>query len=106
MVAEVLMPKLGMIMTEGQVTRWLKAPGEPVSRGEPILEVTTEKINYEVEAGADGVLHTVVPEGETVPVGAVVGFLLAPGEAAPAVIPPPRPVEAIDLEAAAPAAGP
>ena len=100
------MPKLGMIMTEGQVTRWLKAPGDPVRPGEPILAVTTEKIDYEVEAGAEGLLHVVVPEGETVPVGAVVGFLLAPGEAPPAVIPPPRPVEAIDPDAPAQAAAP
>ena len=95
------MPKLGMIMTEGQVTRWLKMAGEQVRQGDLILEVTTEKINYEVEAGTEGILHVVVPEGETVPVGAVVGFLLAPGEAPPAVIPPPRPVEAIEPEARA-----
>lgn len=104
MAAEILMPKLGMIMTEGQVTRWAKQPGEAVRRGEVILEVTTEKINYEVEAGADGILHPVVPEGEVVPIGAVVGFLLAAGEAPPAIIPPPRPVEVTDPEA--PRSGP
>ncbi|HEX2173223.1 MAG TPA: biotin/lipoyl-containing protein, partial [Dehalococcoidia bacterium] len=106
MAAEILMPKLGMIMTEGEVTRWLKAPGEPVRRGEVILEVTTEKINYEVEAAADGILHSVVPEGQTVPVGAVVGFVLAPGEAPPAVVPPPRPVEVTDPDAPRSAVGP
>lgn len=105
MAAEILMPKLGLVMTEGQVTRWIKQAGETVRRGEPILEVTTEKINYEVEAGGDGVLHVVVAEGETVPVGAVVGFLLASGEAPPASVPPPREVEVTDPEAA-PAASP
>ncbi len=81
MAVEVIMPKLGWTMTEGTIVRWLKAEGEEVGEGEPLLEVQTDKVTMEVEAPATGILGKIlVPEGETVPVVQVIGYILAPGE--------------------------
>lgn len=52
----VIMPKLGLTMTHGQVVRWLKNENDPVKKGEPLVEVETDKISYEVESPADGYL--------------------------------------------------
>jgi pyruvate dehydrogenase E2 component (dihydrolipoamide acetyltransferase) len=96
MAKEVVMPALGMAQETGRLLRWLKAEGESVSAGEPVMEVETDKAVVEVEATADGILHQVLaahPERD-VPVGEVVGYILAPGEApAPktAEDPAPRP---------------
>ncbi|HEX6547135.1 MAG TPA: 2-oxo acid dehydrogenase subunit E2 [Candidatus Dormibacteraeota bacterium] len=69
---DVELPKLADTLVEGTVARWLKRPGEAVRKGEPLVEIETDKINSELEAPASGVLAEVlVPEGETVPVGAV-----------------------------------
>lgn len=74
--AEVLrMPKLGLTMTEGTVVRWHKPSGAFVHRGEAVCDVETEKIAYTVEAPVDGFLVPEVPEGATVPVLAVIGYL-------------------------------
>lgn len=84
MKAPVAMPKLGLTMVEGTVTRWLRQPGEPVLKGEVIVEVTTEKITAEVEAPAAGVLGAhLVPEGATAPVGEILAYIAA-GDAEPA----------------------
>ena len=81
MATVVVMPKLGLTMTEGRVGKWLKQPGEPVRQGEPILEVETEKITIEVEAPESGVLkHVLAPEGATLPVAAPVAVVAAPDE--------------------------
>ncbi len=67
----VLMPALGESVSEGTVTRWLKRPGEHVEAGEALLEVSTDKVDTEIEAPASGVLSRIlVPEDSTVPVGA------------------------------------
>ncbi len=64
------MPRLAESMTEGIVTRWLKGPGDPVSAGEVLVEIETEKVNSELEAPIDGVVAEILAaEGETVPVG-------------------------------------
>jgi pyruvate/2-oxoglutarate dehydrogenase complex dihydrolipoamide acyltransferase (E2) component len=69
---DVELPNLADAQAEGTVARWLKRPGEAVIRGEPLVEVETDKVNSELEAPADGVLAEVlVGEGETVPVGSV-----------------------------------
>jgi pyruvate dehydrogenase E2 component (dihydrolipoamide acetyltransferase) len=86
---EIVMPKLGMVMSEGTVARWAKTAGETVSQGELIAEIETEKINYELEATDDGILHHVVDEGTSVLVDGVVAYLLAEGEEAPAAPPEP-----------------
>lgn len=83
MATEVIMPKLGMSMTEGSVVRWLKKDGDTVKKGEPIFEVQTDKVVLEVEAPADGVLKVLVKEDVTVAINTVIGWILAPGEAVP-----------------------
>ena len=89
MAVPIVMPKLGMVMSEGTVARWAKPAGEVVNRGEVIAEIETEKINYELEATDDGILHHVVDEGTSVLVDGVVAYLLAEGEEAPAAPPEP-----------------
>ena len=56
---DVIMPKFGFTMEEGTVVRWLKKAGDAVIQGEPLVEVTTDKINMEVEAPATGTLADV-----------------------------------------------
>ncbi|MGE4556769.1 MAG: 2-oxo acid dehydrogenase subunit E2 [Desulfovibrionaceae bacterium] len=81
MAHEVIMPKWGLTMTEGKIARWLKAEGETVAEGEPLLEVETDKITNEVESPASGVLaQIVVPAGEVAAVQAVLAVIAAPGE--------------------------
>lgn len=84
MASQIIMPKLGLTMEEGSVGQWLKHEGDQVERGEPILVVTTDKADIEVEAQASGVLSKIlVPEGVTVPVTQVIGWITQPGEAPP-----------------------
>jgi 2-oxoglutarate dehydrogenase E2 component (dihydrolipoamide succinyltransferase) len=67
------LPKLADTLVEGTVARWLKKPGERVAKGEPLVEIETDKVNSELESPVDGVLtEIVVPEGETAAVGAVI----------------------------------
>src|SRR6266540_3974857 len=84
MATEVIMPALGLAQETGKVLRWLKAEGESVAKGEPLLEVETDKVTVEVEAPAEGILGGLrAGEGDDVPVGQAVAFVLAPGESAP-----------------------
>ena len=83
MATTIVMPRLGDFMMEGTVTKWAKSSGEPVVQGEVIAEIETEKIEYELEAANGGVLHPIVPEGATVPVDGILGYLLAKGETPP-----------------------
>src|SRR5580698_10704993 len=89
------MPQLGETVTEGTVTKWLKAVGETIARDEPLFEVSTDKVDSEVPSPAGGVLAEIrVPEGDTVDVGTVLA-VVADGAAAPApagAAPPPPPV--------------
>lgn len=81
---DVVLPALGESVTEGTVTRWLKEVGEEVSEDEPLLEVSTDKVDTEIPAPASGVLlEIVVGEDETAEVGAKLAVIGAPG-AAPA----------------------
>jgi 2-oxoglutarate dehydrogenase E2 component (dihydrolipoamide succinyltransferase) len=89
MATPILMPKLGESVVEGAVARWLKAPGDAVAKLEPLLEITTDKIDTEIPAPADGVLLDIaVPEGKTVTAGTVLGTIGAPGEAVAPASPP------------------
>jgi pyruvate dehydrogenase E2 component (dihydrolipoamide acetyltransferase) len=73
---ELKMPKLGLTMEEGQVVTWLKKPGDAVRRGEPVVEVMTDKVNYDVESPFEGTLReVVVAEEDTVPVGALLAYI-------------------------------
>ena len=84
MATDVIMPALGMAQETGKIVRWLKAEGDSVVKGEPLMEIETDKVTVEVEAPADGVLGALAAgEGEDVPVGRLVAFILAPGESPP-----------------------
>src|SRR5882757_436082 len=75
------MPKFGLTMHEGTVQRFFKAVGEAVKAGEPLYEVETEKVLYEVEAPADGTLAvTLVEDGTTVECGIAVAVIAEQGE--------------------------
>ena len=78
----ILMPALSPTMTEGNLARWRKSEGDPVSSGEVIAEIETDKATMEVEAVDEGVLgRIVVPEGsEGVAVNSIIGVLLVDGE--------------------------
>jgi len=83
MPVDVVMPKLGLTMEEGLIVEWKKNEGDEVKKGDILFVLETEKVTYDVEAPEDGVLgKIVVQEQETVPVGAVVAYLLKPGESA------------------------
>ena len=80
---EVPMPQMGESIAEGTVSRWLKQPGEAVERDEPILEISTDKVDAEIPAPSAGTLVDIqVEEGETVEVGTVVAFIDTDGGAA------------------------
>ena len=84
MATELLMPKLGLTMTEGTIDEWKVKEGDTVHKGDIIYSVATDKLTNDVEADADGVLlKIVVPAGETVPCKEIVGWLGAAGEAVP-----------------------
>ena len=103
MPADVIMPMLGMAQETGKVLRWLKQDGESVRKGEPLLEVETDKVTVEIEAPADGTLAGVrVAEGTEVPVGEVIALVLAEGEAAPVADTKPRATREVEAIAAAP----
>ena len=81
MAAEVIMPKLGMMMEEGTVILWLKKEGERVKKGEGLLEIMTEKATYEIESPQDGVLvRILVGENEVRPIGHILGVVGEKGE--------------------------
>jgi pyruvate dehydrogenase E2 component (dihydrolipoamide acetyltransferase) len=83
MATKVIMPQLTTTMEEGGIDSWLRWDGEAVRAGEPILSVETDKAAVEIEAQADGILHTLYPEGTTHAVGTTIGWILAPGELLP-----------------------
>ncbi len=84
MATSVVMPALEMAQETGKIVSWVKKEGEPVSKGEVLLEVETDKAVVEVEATADGVLAGVKShEGDVVPVGQTIAWLVAPGEQPP-----------------------
>ena len=84
MATELLMPKLGLTMTEGTIDEWKKKEGDAVQKGEILYSVATDKLTNDVESDADGVLLKIlVAEGETVPCKTLVGWLGQPGEAVP-----------------------
>ncbi len=84
MPVEIHVPELGESVTEATVGKWLKSEGEAVEAGEPLVELETDKINFEVEAEQDGVLESIAKgEGEDVGVGEVIGTI-GEGDGAPA----------------------
>jgi pyruvate dehydrogenase E2 component (dihydrolipoyllysine-residue acetyltransferase) len=117
---DVVMPQMGVSVSEGTITKWLKSEGEEVAADESLLEISTDKVDTEVPSPGSGVvLQILVPEGETVDVGtklAVIGPAGSapaapaaeepPEEAPPAPAPEPEPEPAPAPQAAAPAPAP
>jgi len=94
MAFSVVMPALEMAQETGKLIAWRKQEGDRVTKGEPLLEIETDKAVVEVEAPADGILAGVkASAGEDIPVGQTIAWIVAPGEAVPTA-----------TEAAAPAA--
>jgi len=86
MVTEVIMPKMGQTMEKGKVIKWLKKEGERVERGEPLLEIETDKTTIEVEARGSGILRRILAqEGEESPILTVIGYIAKEDEPLPEV---------------------
>ncbi|MDY7079818.1 MAG: dihydrolipoamide acetyltransferase family protein [Chloroflexota bacterium] len=108
MATEVIMPKLGMAVSDGTIVKWLKEDGAEVKAGEPIVVVMSKKITYEVQAPAGGILRPVAKPKDVRAIGQVIGFVTAPGEEIPRVeigmsppveVPTEAPVPATPVEA-------
>ncbi|MEM3040732.1 MAG: dihydrolipoamide acetyltransferase family protein [Nitrososphaerota archaeon] len=84
MVTEVVMPKMGDTMKTGKIVKWLKQEGERVAKGEPLLEIETEKATIEVESRASGILKKILAQnGEEVPVISTIAYIVQEGESLP-----------------------
>src|SRR5260221_1932215 len=84
MPTKVIMPQLGESVVEGTVSKWLKQVGDRIEAFEPLLEVSTDKVDTEVSAPASGViLQIYVAEGTTVERGVLLAMIRQPGEAVP-----------------------
>ena len=104
---EVVMPQMGVSVSEGTITKWLKQPGEAIAQDEPLLEISTDKVDTEVPSPGEGVVAEIlVAEGETVEVGTLLAVIAPAGAAVaehsqpvspeppvPAAPAPPAPVE-------------
>jgi len=107
MAVQVVMPKLGLNMTEGTVVEWLKGEGDRVEQGEPLFILETDKTTMEAEAQASGILGRILAAaGETVPVATVVAIIVAEGEQIPETLtyapPIPTAMESVAAAAARP----
>ena len=111
MSVEIVMPRAGLTMVEGTISTWKAAEGSQVRKGDVLMEYENEKSMIDCEALDSGILHIVAPEGETVQVGGLIGYLAQDqaeydalvkggGTAAPA----PAPAETPAAAPAAPAA--
>lgn len=104
------MPQMGESIAEGTVSQWLKQVGDAVERDEPILEISTDKVDAEIPSPSDGTLVEIaVQEGETVEVGTIVAFIDTEAGAAttaPAAAPAPEPAAAMEQAAPPPVAAP
>jgi 2-oxoglutarate dehydrogenase E2 component (dihydrolipoamide succinyltransferase) len=97
---EVVMPQMGVSVSEGTITKWLKQPGEAIAQDEPLLEISTDKVDTEVPSPGEGVVAEIlVAEGETVDVGTLLAVIAPAGSAVaePAAAPA---VEAVEEPAA------
>ncbi len=108
MPVEVRLLKVGMTMTEGSVEEWFIADGDQVQKGEMLYRLETEKVNMDVDAEATGTVKHLVPAGTELGPGDVIGFVFAPDETIPDVLPTPTPLPgeepAEEKKAPAPAA--
>src|SRR5215210_6175324 len=75
------MPALGMAQETGTLIQWLKSVGDSVTKGEPLMEIETDKATVEIEAPASGILSNITAQaGDVIPVGQRIALILAPGE--------------------------
>ena len=108
MATEVLMPKMGLTMTEGTIEEWKFKEGDTVKKGDILFSVATDKLTNDVECDADGILLKILlPEGETGPCKSVIAYIGEAGEAVPGAEPAAEaPAAATPATATAPAADP
>ncbi len=84
----VIMPALELAQETGKILKWIKSPGDTVQKGEPLLEIETDKVTVEIEAPASGVLREVTAGvGDVVPVGKTIALIFAAGEAGASTTP-------------------
>ena len=101
MALSIIMPKAGMAMEEGTVVRWLKKVGDPISKGEAIAVIETDKVTMDLESDYDGTLLAIIHgDGDVVTATHTIAWVGAPGEKVPAVVeqpgPPPSPAPGHD----------
>ncbi len=90
---DVVMPQMGVSVSEGTITKWLKQPGEAVGQDEPLLEISTDKVDTEVPSPGEGVVAEIlVGEGETVEVGTLLAVIAPAGSAVEPASSPDEPV--------------
>ncbi len=101
---EVVMPQMGVSVSEGTVTKWLKQEGEPIARDESLLEISTDKVDTEVPSPGEGIVAKIlVQEGETVEVGTVLCVIAPEGAEVSAPAPAPAPPAADEVAPPEPA---
>src|SRR5512145_3500496 len=89
---DVVMPQMGVSVSEGTITKWLKQEGESIQADESLLEISTDKVDTEVPSPGTGVVEQIlVAEGETVEVGTKLAVIAPDGAAAPPAEAPPEP---------------
>jgi 2-oxoglutarate dehydrogenase E2 component (dihydrolipoamide succinyltransferase) len=95
---DVRMPQMGETVTEGTITAWLKAAGDPIAVDEPLLEISTDKVDSEIPSPVAGVVaELLVPEGDTVPIGELIARITTDGPPAPTEDEPPRTEEILPV---------
>src|ERR1041384_4462590 len=88
---DVVMPQMGVSVSEGTITKWLKQEGEQIAADEPVLEISTDKVDTEVPSPGEGVVQQIlVQEGQTVDVGTKLAVIAPAGAEAPAAEPEPE----------------
>ena len=104
---EVVMPQMGVSVSEGTITKWLKQPGEAIARDESLLEISTDKVDTEIPSPGDGVVgELLVAEGETVEVGTLLATILPVGAVGMDAVATPEPLVAPEPVAAPVAVAP
>jgi 2-oxoglutarate dehydrogenase E2 component (dihydrolipoamide succinyltransferase) len=97
---DVVMPQMGVSVSEGTITKWLKSEGEPIAADESLLEISTDKVDTEVPSPASGIVQQILAqEGETVAVGTKIAVIAPEGTAAETEAPPAPPTQEAAQEA-------
>src|ERR1700686_3757665 len=107
MAHNIVMPALEMAQENGKLLSWRKKEGEAIAKGEPLLEIETDKAVVEIESPADGILAGVkAHEGDVIPVGQKIAWIVLPGEKPPAETQPSATGRRMDTKASAPPSAP